>query len=66
MSVADNIVQAMRQPHSLEAEQAVLGALLMDNDAFDRVSDVVRAVEYVTVIRGLLLALSTVLMSAPE
>lgn len=41
-----SIVEAMRQPHSLEAEQAVLGALLMDNDAFDRVSDVVRAEEF--------------------
>lgn len=26
-------------PHSLEAEQAVLGALMIDNDALDRISD---------------------------
>lgn len=26
-------------PHSVEAEQAVLGALLFDNDAFDRITD---------------------------
>src|ERR1700735_556207 len=26
-------------PHNLEAEQALLGALLVNNDAFDRVSD---------------------------
>src|SRR5690606_34854413 len=27
-------------PHSIEAEQSVLGGLLLDNAAFDRVSDV--------------------------
>lgn len=32
--MADN-----RPPHSVEAEQGVLGALLMDNAAFDRLSD---------------------------
>ncbi|MBV9221936.1 MAG: hypothetical protein JOY94_21155, partial [Methylobacteriaceae bacterium] len=26
-------------PHNLEAEQALLGAILVNNDAFDRVSD---------------------------
>lgn len=26
-------------PHNIEAEQALLGALLINNDAFDRVSD---------------------------
>lgn len=30
-------------PHSLEAEQSVLGALLVDNRAFDRASDLVTA-----------------------
>lgn len=33
-------------PHSLEAEQSVLGALLMDNRAFDRVADVVTEGEF--------------------
>ena len=28
-------------PHSIEAEQSVLGALLIDNSAFDRVADIV-------------------------
>ncbi len=27
-------------PHSIEAEQSVLGGLLLDNAAFDRVADV--------------------------
>src|ERR1700690_3420620 len=30
-------------PHNLEAEQALLGAVLVNNDAFDRVSDFLRA-----------------------
>ena len=29
-------------PHSVEAEQSVLGGLLLDNNAFDRVADVLR------------------------
>src|SRR5437764_8604740 len=28
-------------PHSIEAEQSLLGALLLDNQAFDRVADLV-------------------------
>jgi replicative DNA helicase len=32
-------VPARVPPHNIEAEQALLGALLMNNDAFDRVSD---------------------------
>src|SRR5579871_2078818 len=30
-------------PHNLEAEQALLGAILVNNDAFDRVSDFLKA-----------------------
>jgi hypothetical protein len=30
-------------PHSIEAEQSLLGALLLDNQAFDRVADLVAA-----------------------
>lgn len=33
-------------PHSTEAEQAVIGALLLDNTAFDRVGDVLRAADF--------------------
>jgi replicative DNA helicase len=39
---ADPEVEALRlPPHSIEAEQAVLGALLIDNTAFDRIADIV-------------------------
>ncbi|NLD69140.1 MAG: replicative DNA helicase [Limnobacter sp.] len=37
----DPQIAALRvPPHSIEAEQAVLGGLLLDNNAFDRVADV--------------------------
>jgi replicative DNA helicase len=32
-------LQAREVPHSVEAEQAVLGALMLDNDAIDRIPD---------------------------
>lgn len=33
-------------PHSLEAEQAVLGALLFDNDGLDRIADIVAPLDF--------------------
>jgi replicative DNA helicase len=33
-------------PHSVEAEQSLLGALLLDNQAFDRVADLVAAEDF--------------------
>jgi replicative DNA helicase len=33
-------------PHSIEAEQSVLGGLLLDNSAFDRIADVVMEVDF--------------------
>ena len=33
-------------PHSVEAEQAVLGGLLLDNDAFDRIGDVLAETDF--------------------
>jgi replicative DNA helicase len=33
-------------PHSIEAEQSLLGALLLDNQAFDRVADLVTAEDF--------------------
>jgi replicative DNA helicase len=39
----DREVSSLRlPPHSIEAEQSVLGGLLLDNNAFDRVADVLR------------------------
>jgi replicative DNA helicase len=45
--VADREVQNVRTPpHSLEAEQSVLGGLLLDNAAWDRVADMVKADDF--------------------
>src|SRR5688572_31569769 len=33
-------------PHSVEAEQSLLGALLLDNQAFDRVADLVAGEDF--------------------
>jgi replicative DNA helicase len=44
---ADSQLQALRvPPHSVEAEQSLLGGLLLDNEAFDRVADVVVAEDF--------------------
>lgn len=42
----DELSRLRVPPHSVEAEQGVLGALLMDNRAFDRVGDVLTAKEF--------------------
>ena len=33
-------------PHSVEAEQSLLGGLLLDNQAFDRIADLVSAQDF--------------------
>jgi len=38
---ADATAPALTQPHNIEAEQALLGALLVNNDVFDRVANFV-------------------------
>jgi replicative DNA helicase len=44
---ADPEVEALRlPPHSIEAEQSVLGALLIDNSAFDRIADLVGEADF--------------------
>jgi replicative DNA helicase len=45
--VGDAQLAALRvPPHSVEAEQSLLGALLLDNEAFDRVADLVGADDF--------------------
>lgn len=41
-----NLADGVTPPHSAEAEQSVIGALLLDNQAFDRVADVLRAEQF--------------------
>ena len=44
---ADSQLLALKlPPHSVEAEQSLLGALLLDNQAFDRVADLVSAEDF--------------------
>jgi replicative DNA helicase len=44
---SDPQIAALRvPPHSIEAEQSVLGGLLLDNSAFDRVADVLREEDF--------------------
>ncbi len=46
-SRVDPQIAALRlPPHSVEAEQAVIGGLLLDNTAFDRISDVLRSEDF--------------------
>src|SRR3954471_17293501 len=45
-SVDPQLVSFKVPPHSVEAEQSLLGALLIDNQAFDRVADLVIADDF--------------------
>src|SRR3954471_23989925 len=37
----ENVLPFRTPPHSIEAEQSLLGALMLDNQAFDRVADLI-------------------------
>src|SRR5687767_15998504 len=43
---ADSVLALKVPPHSVEAEQSLLGALLLDNQAFDRVADLVTGEDF--------------------
>jgi replicative DNA helicase len=46
-AAADTTVNALKvPPHSVEAEQSVIGGLLLDNGAWDRVSDTITADDF--------------------
>jgi replicative DNA helicase len=45
-STDERILQLRVPPHSIEAEQSLLGALLLDNQAFDRVADLVTSEDF--------------------
>ena len=45
-AVQENVLPFKTPPHSIEAEQSLLGALLLDNQAFDRVADLVSADDF--------------------
>src|SRR3989441_8705880 len=45
-SAAAQLVALRVPPHSVEAEQSLLGALLIDNQAFDRIADLVAGEDF--------------------
>ena len=45
-SLDPEIASLRMPPHSTEAEQAVLGGLMLDNSAFDRIADVLREEDF--------------------
>jgi replicative DNA helicase len=45
--MADDSLQSLKlPPHSVEAEQSVLGGLLLENDALDRIADIMSAGDF--------------------
>jgi len=47
MAKPDKQVDTLKvPPHSIEAEQSVLGGLMLDNQAFDRVAELVVAQDF--------------------
>lgn len=47
MNPSDSDVAMLRvPPHSMEAEQSVIGGLLLDNQAWDRIGDVIRSDDF--------------------
>jgi replicative DNA helicase len=42
----ENVLQFKTPPHSIEAEQSLLGALLLDNQAFEKVADLVTGEDF--------------------
>jgi replicative DNA helicase len=51
-------------PHNLEAEQALLGAILVNNDAFDRVSDFLSAEHFYEAQHGAIFTVVTAMIRA--
>lgn len=46
MAIDTELAQLRTPPHSIEAEQSVLGALILDNNAIDKVADVLKAEDF--------------------
>lgn len=61
---ADEPAALFVPPHSMEAEQSVLGALLIDNTAFDRISDLVQDGDFYRHEHRLIFAASAALITA--
>ncbi len=51
-------------PHNLEAEQALLGAILVNNEAYDRVSDFLQPMHFFETLHGRIFEVITKLLRA--
>ena len=49
---APDVSQADTMPHSIEAEQQLLGALLTNNDTYDRIAQVINADHFYEPVHG--------------
>ena len=57
-------VQQMRElPHNLEAEQSLLGALMLNNECFEDISDIVSPVHFFVPVNGEIFAAISKLIS---
>jgi replicative DNA helicase len=62
----DEVAQLRVPPHSLEAEQSVLGGLMLDNGAFDRVGDMLVAGDFYRFEHRAIYAAITTLISSTK
>jgi replicative DNA helicase len=54
--ITDATLDSLRvPPHSIEAEQSVLGGLLLDNQAWDRIGDLVTDGDFYRAVRDIFL-----------
>lgn len=47
-SQASEEIESNQQPHNIEAEQALLGALLVNNDVYDKIAAIVETFTFMT------------------
>lgn len=67
MAKPDQQVDTLKvPPHSIEAEQSVLGGLMLDNQAFDRVAELVVAQDFYTRTHKLIFEAMTKLVEASQ
>ncbi len=55
-------VEFRQAPHNIEAEQALLGAILMNNEAFERVLDAIEATDFFDPLHGRIYAASAAII----
>jgi replicative DNA helicase len=59
MADGTKIAAAQMQPSNIEAEQALLGALLLNNEVFDRIDSIVKASHFYEPVHGRIFELAS-------